>query len=466
MLDNKQQVIEQAKNLALTISLFNSRYDKLIGEFNSKLSEVYLQLNSEQNKTKDALDFIAQNVAYQSNLDETKFELDIFTKNVNQSFSKFSELHDHPYSLDSHLHSDYSTVDHTHDYVSTIAYTDYANSTDSKLETLNEFTLESIQSICILVNDNYNSLLASIESTNSELDSISTKLATSIDDVEFKLDTFKSNTKNDIKDLSDIIDNLKKTIYKDLTKSLDDVSNKIDTEIDKVYDTIDYNIKSTNVSIKSLETSIDADIDDIEVSVDNINDALDAHTIALGLLKDGKSDIDHTHEDILTDIDELQEKHQSLEDSINDAFDKIKDKPEYSEILLKTDLDKLKQEIIDAVPVPKDGKDAEDWEFKPHPSRKGVLIFKKKSQKNWNYLDLNHIVPKMQEYQNQEGFSYIGGGGGASSGFPILWNNVLITTNSSINFTGTGITSVTDSNQIMTVQIDGGGVFRWASTNW
>ena len=139
------------------------------------------------------------------------------------------------------------------------------------------------------------------------------------------------------------------------------------------------------------------------------------------------------------------------------AFDLIKLKPEYSEILLKTDLDKLKKDIIDNIPIPKDGKDAEEWEFRPHPSRKGILVFKKKSQKNWNYIDLNHIVPKIQEYDQQyQSGGYISGGGGGGSSVSILWNNILVSTNSNINFTGTAITSVTNVDNITTVRIDGG----------
>jgi hypothetical protein len=449
--NQKSQVIEQAKNLALTISFLNSKYDKVIGEFNSKLAEVYLQLKNDVNTSNDNLELIAKNVAYQSNLDETRLELNEHVKDIQRSLQEYATIHDHPYSLDSHEHdTQYSNIDHTHDYVSTDAYLDYAKTTDGKLDVIRDFTLTSVQSICVLIEDRYNNLIKQVQNTNSELDKLTDDLAKNIDDVEYKLDAFKSNTKKDINVLTIVIDSVKNTLNRNLVKSFDDINTKFE---DKIDDVVEF--------FTLLESDINTKLKGINKELDNKSDINHNHDDDYAELNhnhdDDYADIDHTHMDILTSIDVIQTKHESLENSISDAFNRLKDKPEYSEILLKTDLDKLKQEIIDAVPVPKNGKDAEDWEFKPHPTRKGVLIFKKHSHKNWNYIDLNHIIPKPQEYENYNQGGILGGGGGASSsGMSVLKNGVLAGFTNIVNFIGTGVTSITDADNVTTIRIDAG----------
>jgi hypothetical protein len=454
-----KMMIEQAKNLALTISLLNDRYDKLVGEFNSKLSEVYLRLNSDVKDTKKTLEFISENVAYKANLDETQLHLNTFVNDINANLLNYATLHDHPYALDTHNHDEeYSKLGHEHDYVPNNEFDSYRIQSDKKQNSLSAYTIDSVQSICTQVKDNFETLISQIESTNGNLESITDRLATSIDDVEHKLDIFKSNTKKDLNDLLEIIDGIKNKLTKDLAKTFKDVNDKFDKEIDKIYTNIDKNLTKTNNAIDAVESKLIDNLNDLADDINVLNVKSENQQSQIDSLSAGKSDKDHTHEDILTSIDVLQETQESLSDSIDTIFGKLKDKPEYSEILLKADLDKLKQEIIDAVPVPKDGKDAEEWEFKPHPTRKGILIFKKKSQKSWNYIDLNHITPKLHDY-DQQGFGYLSGGGagGGSSGIAVLWNNNISSTSSSIiNFTGTAVTSVVENDGRVTVVLDKG----------
>lgn len=453
---DKNLVIEQAKTLALTISLLNTKYDKLLGEFNSKLSEVYLQLKSEVNTSKDTLDFIAQNVAYQSNLDETKFELNTFVKGIHSSLTNYSTIHEHPYAIDSHGHDEvYSNLIHEHDYTPTDTHNRSVARFNSKLDTYYTLSNYSIKLLSEMVVSNYETIVASLETSNNNLDEITKTLARDIDNVAFKLDTFKSNTKKDINDLSDIIDNVKTQYKKDITKALDDLSNRIDDEFDRV----DSTLSNLSDVIETATDDIEAVLDDIDTTLSKVNLQLIEHQDSINTIT---NDLASQHEEIVDDnikilssIDVIQDRQDTLEDSIDIAISLIKTKPEYSEILLKEDLEKLKQDIIDAVPVPKDGKNASEWQFRPHPTRKGILIFKKDTDKNWNHIDLNHIVPKAEEYEQNQAFSFIGGGGG-SSGYPILWNNVLISSNSSINFIGTAVTSVTDINNIVTVRVDVG----------
>lgn len=454
----KEVVIEQAKNLALTISLLNGRYDKLLGEFNSRLSEVYMQLKDDVTKSKDTLDFIAQNVAYQSNLDETKFKLNSFVKNINDNLENYSILHEHPYSLDSHLHEQYSNLEHIHDYVSPDLHNQAVGDLKSKLDTQHSLSNYSISILSNLVLNNYNTLLNSLEKTSTDLKDITKLFTKGIDNLEYKLDTFKSNTKKDINDLTAIIDSTKTEVLKQLSNLEEEFIDELENQVSKLNDKIDLvndstkavqsNLKDSNKDLKSQIVTSNKAIADVSEQLEKFNTEVD----------DEFDLVDKSINKVLTSIDEIQDKHETLEDSIDDAIALIKTRPEYSEILLKEDLDKLKKDIIDAVPVPKDGKNASEWQFKPHPSRKGVLIFKKDTDRNWNYIDLNHIVPKVEEYEQNQSFSYIGGGGGGSSGYPILWNNVLVSSNSSINFIGSAITSVTNSNDIVTIRIDSNGV--------
>lgn len=430
----EELVIEQAKTLALTLSLFNSRCDKLIGEFNRKLTKAYTQLNESQLNSQKSIDYISENVAYQSNLIDTKNELISRINTLQEDFNNYSLFYQNPYSID-------VTKD---DILSTTIYTSPTINSDTNDLTdfikNNEIFLNYLSNT---VKNNYEFLLNSIGASNKNLDKVNKKLAKGIDNVEFKLDKFKSDTNKDINDIIKIIDDIKSNIQNELVKTFKELDVKLNQSIDDIV----YDLKVVNKKIDDNADLVKAELNHIDVILEN------------------KSDIGHTHEDILTSLDVLQDNQHSIEYELNTLLEKLQTKPEYSEILLKSDLDKLKKDIINAIPIPKDGKDADDWEFKPHPSRKGILIFKKQSQKNWNYIDLNHIVPKIQEYTNTQqgginfGNGFAGGGGGGGSGgssLSILWNNILVSTKSNINFTGTAITSVSTINDITTIQIDAG----------
>lgn len=458
MQSKDELVLEQAKNLALTISLFNSKYDQLLGEFNQKLSNVYLQLNETQSKTNEDLKFISEQVVFESTFNETKNKLDYYIKTIEENFNNYSLNHEHPYSLDVHAHDDvYAFVGHTHDYVSTDTHQSNIDSIESNIDSYITNNEQFLKYLSNIVQENYTELLQSLDNSNKNLDEISSKLAKGIDDVEFKIDTLKSNIKKDINDVTDIIDNVKQNIERASLKSFQDVDNKIEKFVDdiandisvlndKIQNYTETQNKSNTYTTKKLE-KLDKNLKEFDESNRSETTKIDVKLTQL---------IDD-HEDLELEVEEIQSKQVSLVDGLESAFDLIKLKPEYSEILLKTDLDKLKKDIIDNIPIPKDGKDAEEWEFRPHPSRKGILVFKKKSQKNWNYIDLNHIVPKIQEYDQQyQSGGYISGGGGGGSSVSILWNNILVSTNSNINFTGTAITSVTNVDNITTVRIDGG----------
>ena len=195
-------IIEQAKQLALTISFLNAKYDKSLGEFNKKLSEVYAQLNEKQTKTNEDLKFISEQVVFESSFNETKNKLDYYIKTIEENFNNYSLNHEHPYSLDGHEHDQqYAFSDHRHDYVSTDIYdaqiSDFKSQFDSYINN-NEQFLKYLSSI---VQDNYTNLLESIASSNNNLDQISVRLAKGIDDVEYKVDTLKSDVRKDINDV-------------------------------------------------------------------------------------------------------------------------------------------------------------------------------------------------------------------------------------------------------------------------
>ena len=426
-------IIEQAKQLALTISLFNNKYDTLIGEFNKKITDVYLRLNEKQSKYQDKLN---ENLIYQETLTDAKSKLDSYINTIQNKFVQYSLYNE---SVPNIIIQDSKESD---------------NNLSQYIDN-NEILLKYL---CNTVQTNYEFLLNSIKDSNKNLDELSTKLAIGIDDVEYKLDNFKSKTKKDINNIIEIVDNIKDKLVNDLAKSFDDISIKIDNEVDRLDKNISIlknDIHNQSKIITSIEDSFNSHLTTLSSSIEGLSQQFDTYTNEIEV---SFNDVDDKHNTLYSVVDEIQNKQESLTDSIDDIFNTLKNKPEYQDILLKSDLDKLKEDIISAIPMPKDGtngKDAEDWEFKPHPSRKGILIFKKKSQKNWNYIDLNHIVPKIQEYEQSQGFGYVGGGGSGSS-ISILWNNTVVSLDSHINFTGTAITSVTSQNNITTVRIDGG----------
>ena len=449
----KDLVIEQAKQLALTISLFNTKYDKLLSEFNNKLAKVYTQLNEDVSKSKETLSFLGENVAYQSNLESVKSELDLVVNIINENFNNYSLTHEHPYAMDVHHHNDYSTLDHVHDYVDISVYNSDLQKHTENFNLVNTYNDLLFKAITESLEEKYAYVLNSIETTNKELDEISKTLATSIDDVEFKLNTFKSNTKKDIKDLLQIIDLTKNNLAKDLDKAFSKLTKKVDDNIDEVYQ-----------SIQKVNDKLESEIDNLDVSLseklDTKSDKTHNHNkLYLPINKnfdDRYSKLDHTHQDILSSIDVLQEKNLSLEESIDTVFDEIKNKPEYSEILLKSDLIKLKNEIISEIPIPENGKDAEEWEFKPHPTQAGILIFKKQSDKNWNYINFNLLIPNSNHGHQQAQPQQLGGfgGGGGGSLFSILFNNNVVSHTTSLNFVGTAVQSVVDYNNVATITIN------------
>ena len=447
----KDLMIEQAKNLALTISLFNTKYDKLLSEFNSKLTKVHLQLSNDVNQSNESLNFIKENVAYQSNLESTKNELETFITIVNENFDNYSKVHQHPYALETHNHNQYSDSSHVHDYVNNSVYNNQIQLYTEKSNLLDTYNDNLFKIITQTIEEKYLFLLESIVDTNKELDELSETLATGIDDVGHRLDVFKSNIKKDIKDLLEIIDVVKNNLAKQLDKTFSKLSKDIDDSIDKIYSKIDKNEDKLLSEIDNLEVDLSEKIDN-KSNKDHNHDG--RYLLIDTNFDDRYSKLDHTHPDILTSIDVLQEKNLTLESSINNVLEELKDKPEYSEILLKSDLIKLKHEIINGIPLAQNGKDAEEWEFKPHPKEIGILIFKKQSDKNWNYINFNLLMPKQknQELQQLGGF----GGGGGSSGITFLFNNNIVSHSAILNFVGTAVTSVTEFDGTTTVVLTAG----------
>jgi hypothetical protein len=461
---DSDNILEQAKQLALTIALFNKKYDALLEDFNKKISKVSAQLKSDRENSSEAISFIKENVAYQANLESTKEELELVLKSINENFDNYSLVHEHPYALDNHNHSQYSTTDHVHDYVENSVYSEESRNHTEKLYELNTYTNEMFKAITSSIEEKYAFLILSLESTNKELDEVSESLATGIDNVEHKLDNFKSSTRKDIKDLVEIIDVVKKSFAKQLDKMFSKVSKEIEDTSSGIYKTIDRVQDKINSDLDNLEDELSERIDT------KSDDGHDHDELYMPLNKnfdDAYSNINHTHDDILTSVDVLQEKTDTLEVSINKVFEELENKPEYSEILLKSDLVRLKHEIVEAIPIPKDGKDAEEWEFKPHPSQPGILIFKKESDKNWNYINFNMLIPKAKDFQEQpKGISGFVGGGGSGSSISILWNNTIAATSPSvINFTGSGISAITQEDNTVTVEINGGGIAD-TGTGW
>jgi hypothetical protein len=453
---DSDSILEQAKQLALTIALFNKKYDALLEDFNKKFSKVSAQLNSDRTNSAEAISFIKENVAYQANLESTKQELELVLKGINENFDNYSLAHEHPYALDNHVHNQYSTIDHVHDYVENSVYSEDSRIHNEKLNHLSDYSNEMFKALSNSLEEKYAFLILSLESTNKELDDVSETLANSIDGVEHKLDAFKSSTRKDIKDLVEIVDIVKKNLAKQLDKMFSKISKEIEGTSDAIYKTIDRVQDKFNSDLDNLDVELSERID---TKSDSSHDHNDLYMPLDKNFDDAYADINHTHNDILTSIDVLQEKANTLEDSVNQVFDELKDKPEYSEILLKSDLIKLKHEIIDAIPLPKDGKDAEEWEFKPHPSQPGILIFKKESDKNWNYINFNMLIPKAKDFQEQpKGISgFVGGGGGSGSSISILWNNTIAAaTPTAINFTGSAIASITETDNTVTVEINAG----------
>lgn len=165
----------------------------------------------------------------------------------------------------------------------------------------------------------------------------------------------------------------------------------------------------TSSALKSLESSVDSLSNDVSNHKETVEKRLYDHSDAIGALSKHSHDsyavVDHTHEDsaskefvesIHNDVKQfnldLADLSKFVTDQIDDIIQTVSSKQDSGEFVTKDELDSHKKTIIDAaiqsIPVPENGKDALGWDFKGHPTKRGVLLHKRDDWKDYKEIVL------------------------------------------------------------------------------
>lgn len=271
------------------------------------------------------------------------------------------DSHDHAqYSLDGHIHAEYAL----------------AADVSNRLE-------DTKQTISIL---------------ETETKIVQTQL---VSDIQLVV----QNTADLLKDLNDKINNH--------VSDLQDSDNELSLKIDRKVSALEVNSRyELGLVQKQLQTII-----------------LDKFTE----LDKTKSDKDHTHSQYAekqhthpdyankTDVSildrDLTAAHQLIARTASDIkaiIQTLSTKIDYGDALSQADLDavsnKIKEQVLDTIVLPRDGKDSHEWIFQWHPSVKGRLMFRREDQKEWKQQDL---LVKAGNPLASPAFGGMGGGAGA-----------------------------------------------------
>lgn len=464
MQGNDKQIVEQAKQLALTIALFNKKFESLNLEITKNISEVSLQLSIENISNKTLIEELKEKVAYKDALLESAKNLNEFYLYVDDKFNEYSIEHNHPYSLETHTH-DYSDINHTHDYVENSLFHSVISRIEDSVYNSHQYLNVLSTEILKDCDDKNKTFLYELEQLSKEYDKTTNLLAKKADELDTKIAANKSNTNKDINSLIEIVDGIKTNLVKKIGKSFDELDSKLEEQSEKftklIGDVAD-DIKELSDDTYSTLNKQSKDLLKLESKVDKKAEINHVHDY---------SPSNHEHKDLNKKLDKLENTDKNIYSKISELFSVLKLKANSDDILLKSELDSIRDQVIASIPPPVaglNGKDAEEWEFKEHPTQRGILIFKKQSAKTWQYLNLNYLIPKIKQPiqpQSQQSTGYAGGGGGSS--LSILKDDVLVSSDTMLNFTGSGVQSVTSNNGVTTVNIQGGsGGISDVGTGW
>lgn len=227
--------------------------------------------------------------------------------------------------------------------------------------------------------------------------------------------------------------------------SIKDVNEKIESTVKQLLDVAatindEVSTKATKASIASLKSAtktslkaIEASVDDLVKNLDNHKDSLEKrlvdHSDAIDVLSEHTrsqyAQIDHSHEDVASkefvesihnDVKqfnlELSDLNRFVTDQIDDVIQKISSKQDSGEFITKEELDSHKKDVLDtalkSIPIPENGKDALGWDFKGHPTKKGVLLHKRDDWKEYKEIVLfddkwiNNLTKKFGDALHQQ----------------------------------------------------------------
>lgn len=297
-------------------------------------------------------------------------------------------------------------------------------------------------------------------------------------------------------DLTTLEERIKASLY-DISSLTESSLEDIQTSLSAIRDTISSNVLDLSNKLQSLGVQSEERVklvdktlsklildtsqsvlDKLSNRVDNLSRELSREILELG---QNKAERDHVHQDLarISQLEDLRDEVTSLANSIaiarkdilgaeaanravekkiKDVVAKLNDKLNKGEALTKSDLDmvrqKLKQDILQEIPIPEDGKDAKEWEFQWHPTIKGRLMFKREDTLEWKWQDL---IVKTSGANPLANYAWGAGGGDGKHEEPlkILGDGSSITEDArSINFRAP-LVATSDSQGNVNISLDG-----------
>lgn len=325
--------------------------------FESHLEDAEKRLRSELTKERNR------------SLTEQEQQTDAVLSKISEYYSEFS-AHDHHdnYSHISHTHTDLADKEHEH--------SQYALTTDLV------FNNEQLTSKILDTNTN---ILEKLEFQNSNLKTL-------IDQAIFGVDA-KVSAQLDI--LAHSQQALKESLESAIKKSNDKTASALDE--------INSNVASNNRDVALAFSGL----------TNTISKKADRHHEHIEY-----ASFSHVHHDLATKQDTLENSKQikqlkavdaHLAEVIEQLRSAISKKLSADEALTKKDIDeaasKITRDVIDSIPAPVPGKDAEEWEFRVNPKDPSIFQFKKATDKKWTSVIPSHVT------QPAASFGGYGGGG-------------------------------------------------------
>lgn len=341
---------------------------------------------------------LPEDVAFDSSLEELKEQVDVelavALRNIAQALSQKSDIdhtHDTRYSNIDHNHDErYAALVHNHDdlYVKLLDYNGAIKRFYDEIAAQKEY-------------------VATLEKNSS------------------------ASTKKVIEQLTTSIEAAKK-IAQDSLKTVSDSVEAAEASVSDRFSGINKTIRDLRSTIKDAEKSASALIESVEKRLATKNIELDGDIEQLRIetkkALEGKSNVGHNHDDRYSKLShnhddrysKLDHTHPDLAKKddvaakVKDLYKEIETKPSKADLKKVGDnlpalVEAAKKEIISSLPEPpKDGKDGLQWEFKFHPTKRGVLLYKREDQDSWQQYNLL-VVQK--EFIQEDEHKPLGGGG-------------------------------------------------------
>lgn len=262
---------------------------------------------------------------------------------------------------------------------------------------------------------------------------------------------------------SDLVEKLRQDVVT-FVKSVKDEFGIIRTDLTQ-------SLKASEIAyaqkLEALGQRLDSDKKDSQFALAELRKAMNS-----GLAE--KANRDHTHsefakvshdhsqyaeksyvEAITQDLESSTKKVGSSVSALTEKVAELLTKDfEFPEGERKSIVDEVTNAVQSTVRIPKDGKDAHDWEFKWHPKAQGTLGFKRDDWKEWEWKDL---VPKIKQIQQPQYSAGMMGGVGSRDFIVVLKDGVEVSNRvEQIDFVGANIEATDEGGGRISVSAKGG----------